>query len=441
MRGISARGFTLIEMALVIMISGLVIGALAEFYRVYQSHQKFTYTVERISAVEQNLAPFQSNQMVIENSIVKKTGRYPCPADPSLDLADPQSGEENCDIVDTLAVGTCTGPGNTGICRVLGRITATGEQLNVLIGAVPYTTLMSGLSKNLETDTQIEGGSASLANSLSYSYALDSWGRKLIYAVPEKLSADIKRSNAKFDAVYGAITVQSEHGLALTDPVGTAQYLVMSAGENGAGAYTQYGTQAWPCSDGSAEEQRNCDNTDAVFVQGLRQLATGADYFDDFILFSSARSTLLWEDVNPDDPSKGIYNANTGRVGIGMNNPTYMLDVATTAGNNGGVFAERYFATKELCSDDGSNLEVKAANNEWRPCLKPAVFGGYDYTGHCYPSDATSLGIMTGIGWNRVLCTQMQKPKIQLPARCPAGQLLRGINAAGGMVCETPVIP
>lgn len=214
------QGFTLLELAIVMVTAGfLMMGALA-LYRVYLVQKNIDLTYEKIDTLKASISIFSDS-----------TGRYPCPSDPSLPYTDPMFGVENCAAAAALAEGTCTGPGNTGICRVPGRvIDVSGVAEAVYIGAVPFRTIKSGVEKvecinpatRAPTDCSAPGAVELVTNDASFQLssldsALDPWGYQVTYAVTASLTSAVSFNNGR-----GAISVRTEHGDSLVDPDGIA---------------------------------------------------------------------------------------------------------------------------------------------------------------------------------------------------------------------------
>jgi prepilin-type N-terminal cleavage/methylation domain-containing protein len=82
---VSCRGFTLIEMAIVIMIIGLLVASLMPLYGLYQKQQEISNTEVNVTVAISAIGTFRSLH-----------GRYPCPASLTQDRNDPLYGREDC---------------------------------------------------------------------------------------------------------------------------------------------------------------------------------------------------------------------------------------------------------------------------------------------------------------------------------------------------------
>jgi prepilin-type N-terminal cleavage/methylation domain-containing protein len=161
-------GFTLVEMAIVILIMGILLVPILEAYSHYIKEKRIEDTRENIAAVTSGISGFQDVQ-----------ARLPCPADATLAPGAANFGKEfdvNCNpaAIGLTAAGMCTA-GN-GICLVAGQRNlggaagATDANELVLIGAVPIVSMRDqGVSER-----------TAVAN--------DAWGRKLTYAVTASLT-------------------------------------------------------------------------------------------------------------------------------------------------------------------------------------------------------------------------------------------------------------
>ncbi len=416
-----SEGFTLIEMALVIIISGLLLAAGLESYKVYNNDQARKTTLENIQTVNSAIALFHAVY-----------DRYPCPADITLPLGDPDYGREtNCDPrpVNPVA-GTCF----EGVCRADGRDAdndATTED-TILIGGVPLVTLQ-------DADLVLTG-IQNVWLGLSSREILDGYGRKLTYAVTERLVTE-----PTFNETLGAIKIEDEYGESLVNPEGSVHYVVVSHGDNGRGAYSEGGQLVGndctasglplplpappgpPVSSGNTIEYENCNNDD-LFVSALRATVEGNSYNDDIVNFQMFVGNDLWSYVpgNPDVPGS-IYNLNPGNVGIGVIDPDSKLEVI------GDIQADEVLAG-EICDSTGND------------CFPSSIIGG---TGNPVqdtdPLTEELIGkkgmecdgankAMTGIANGRPICESVLPDTII--GTCPPGKFMIGVSSLGNVVCE-----
>lgn len=224
-------GFTLIELSMVMIIIGLLAVAGLQAYGLYSKRQQIETTSDNIKAVQAALQKYQDDH-----------GFYPCPADPT----------------DKLGHATnCADPAPPGIKVVTA---ANGQK--VRIGAVPLV--------DLDRTTKIA----------SAWQAQDGWKHRLTYAVTESMAIN----EMLFHAGNGGITVkEGDNG---ADTVSNVNIVVLSHGEDGAGAYTSDGVLVSACPTNSKDAE-NC-NGDDIFLSAKRSYALGTNYNDDYIDFNTA---------------------------------------------------------------------------------------------------------------------------------------------------------
>lgn len=264
-----ARGFTLIEIAVVIAILAIFIAMAASLTRGLTAGQKRSTTATRIATVDAALAQF-----------VTQNKRLPCPANGTLASADVNAGVEG------------------------GRLAATGCTGNQQNGVVPWRAL--GIA---EID------------------ATDGWDRRLTYRVFPLLAADNMMDITKCDpagtaavAAGGAcvtpcstavtctspsnflnskgLKVRNLAGVLLMDPtvapfIGAA-YVVVSHGESGGGGYLNSGVLGASSVGDGTEEMKNYASAQYVpatsyYVDDGIADAAGVNHFDDIV----SRPTIM----------------------------------------------------------------------------------------------------------------------------------------------------
>ncbi len=371
-------GFTLIELSIVLVISGLVTVIIfdALHYKAVQENRQATLT-----AMDTLDAAF--------TEFVGTYGYYPCPSDITLRPNDPNYGKSQA--------------GCAGAVVVAGKEGHNGNAPdNVYIGGVPFVTMAPKL-----TYTKLSAFSTQ-----------DGWGRRIAYAVTGKLTA-----SATYDPTMGAIDVVDENKVSVLNVPNTAHMVLISYGDDGRGAYTGAGTLVKPCgvsitarpppppAGTTAEnELENCDNTDARFLDGLRNLSEWS-YNDDIVRFSSIQVTGLWQVNGTVGSFNQVVNANLGNVGIGTDNPAAPLDVA------GKVSAAQVLAAG-YCDQTGAN------------CLPPVKLGGNDATMNCPAGQA-----VVSIELNKVNCAPVFPAAIA--TACPPGQYMNAVSNLGNVKCIT----
>ena len=145
----SQSGFTLVEMAISIMIIGLILGAGAGLYSQYITQKAIDTTSANIVSATNQLEEFQA-----------RWGRLPCPAPLNVARTDATYGTENCAAV-AAGAGTCVG----GICverSVRTDAGLTGDERLVLVGAIPFRTIQ------VEEDKTFDGYNDRMVYAVSY---------------------------------------------------------------------------------------------------------------------------------------------------------------------------------------------------------------------------------------------------------------------------------
>jgi len=274
-----AAGFTLIEIAVVIVVLSLLLAMMAGIATAMLGQQRREATRQRLAGVETAIALFVSQHK-----------RLPCPADGRLPSDNSDAGLEK-----RLAGGAC---------QVLA-----GTANSQTHGVVPWRTL--GLAEPDVTD---------------------GWGNRLTYRVAPELVAtdamDFTACDPGADASGGPLgactspcpsgtwpsgcsnprRVTADKGLKVrtlagtlvmnpVDPSTGAAYVAISHGENGQGAYNSQGVlQSGATASGTIEAANNAANVAFVhaasttladadaFVDDFPRYGAGTDHFDDFVL-------------------------------------------------------------------------------------------------------------------------------------------------------------
>lgn len=328
-RASNAGGFTLVELAIVTLISGILFIPLFQMYVTYHKHQ----------LIEQTRDNVQTTQSLISSLL----DRYPCPADPELPLSDPNYGKEQC---------TAGG----GVKEVAGARTPAET---VLIGAVPIRDIKEYASGLLTDDV-----------------AFDAWGNKLLYAVTKSQTDGTTYSSDKgqIDAVNEFNTPSNHSPTAGFNK--DASFVILSHGENRRGAYNQSGTLISPCGT-TIREDENCNN-DSTFMSALGFYeGDSPDYFDDIAYFSSKTDNSLWDNVS--STSGNIYNKNKKNVGIKQPNPTQKLDV------NGRIISTGNTKAVKICdyNQPAKCFDIEKISGSGMSCntggiMKGITLGGAD---------------------------------------------------------------
>jgi prepilin-type N-terminal cleavage/methylation domain-containing protein len=362
-RSMSVRGFTLVELSIVLIIVGIVMVPLLQLYQTYLVDQKMRMTRENVHAAVTALSTFSPV-------------RLPCPSDRSVAPGNANYGVGVCNLA---IIPNCTGALNQGICKTNGSRNADG------VGGID-TIIIGGVPLKTEAGASIKG--------MKGTTTLDAWNRRLTYAVAFNL-VDPAKTDGKNDFKLGVIEAINEN----LDPTagvsvpGDAQYVVLSHGFDGAGAFEYSGALHAPCSAVGVDQRENCDN-DFRFMQGLGVYeAAGNDYFDDHAYFYIEASGDLWY-ILPDaanNPSDHINNLNTDNVGIRTTAPAVKLDV------NGDITAPTVRANR-ICNKAGTDCFLTTFFSGPKTCPAGEVLVGYSGGNPtCEKVDLNPYGAFPGV--------------------------------------------
>lgn len=372
------QGFTLVDVAIALMVIGLLVAPLAHTYNLHKKEIGRENTLLSINDTRGAIDQFYFNN-----------DRYPCPADPTLNTTNANYGLEDC---------TGTNPNIT--------VAPVGAG-NVFIGAVPFQTL------NLNTEQ-----------------TLDAWSNKVNYAVTQAMTVPQPWA----PGTAGLITIQKLNTLVANNQcnvppvpatVTNVHFALYSAGSSRNGAFNAEGQQAVACpAAGSTLDEENCNN-DAVFThpECIAGEVAGANFYDDLFLMDNDTitntPTKMWDTgTDPEDVGFG-----TGSY-LGLNNPDPQgeLDVI------GNIRAE---------SDptDPTKLGQAQASDYCDPtgtdCFQATLITGNDPSMQCNNNNG-----MYGIGSSAAKCSDML-PSMTAQG-CPSGQYISEITAGGTIVCATP---
>ncbi len=226
-------GFTLIEMAIVITIVGIMIAGFTTGFVLYLDQAKTNVTDERIEKIREAV-----------NIYLEINGKLPCVARLSNQIDAGGFGKE-------IKSGDCSDSG-------VPNGTFQDTTFSVRIGAVPVRSL------NIPDE-----------------YMFDGWGNRFLYAVQEQLATD-----GQYDGI-GQITVVDSASNIVTN---SAHFVILSVGEDGAGGYNKNGKRVGPCADDTKLDGENCDE-DGRFRSTLLFADTDANtHFDDIIYYQSQTS-------------------------------------------------------------------------------------------------------------------------------------------------------
>lgn len=343
------RGFTLIEMAIVITVIGLLMTAFTAYWQVFKAQHERDLNIISASQINSAIAKYYGRH-----------GFYPCPAGPAFPLGDLNRGVEmrytaggdlpaGATAVNGVVYGRCmpANSGNQETDLVSGVARVNGHRVNPSTGLIANVITTQSLpTKNMAANTAetsvFIGAVPYVTLGLPEKYTYDAYGMKFTYAV----SASVTHNNT-FNALDLNVTVQKFNynyigpGKTFTSQNFSVLYTAFSSGRDRLGAYSSNGTVANPCpavdeTSDAYSRNENCDG-DALFVStgdASRNLSYNAasptHYFDDVISSLEKTSSSTW-DLTP-NTANDIRSVNVGNIGIGANpNSKIKLDVNGSA--------------------------------------------------------------------------------------------------------------
>jgi type II secretory pathway pseudopilin PulG len=266
---------TLLEVAIGMIILGLLVTALLPFYKIYRVEKVHMATTGNIADVRRALT-----QYALVN------GGYPRPAQRNIVYTNANFGVEFSGAISNCVIN------DPNVCRLTGIADKAGPAGNdpVLRGDVPFSTL-----------------------GLPYTSGVDGYGNRLTYSVSEYMTTG---SAVTFLDSNGVIRVQDESGNSTWDALrnevtNRAHFAIVSHGRNGAGAYTRSGTLRAACNTADANlgrDRENCD-LDAIYtnnfvvytrpdgVQDFNRVQSdvlAATYYDDYVSYSEVLVQGTW---------------------------------------------------------------------------------------------------------------------------------------------------
>lgn len=407
------KGFTLVELALVLIFAGFVGLTIASFFQLFNINQRQQETIDNARLAQVALREYYN-----------LTGVFPCPADPALNQGDPNYGVSQCrNYVDpAFNPDACINLPSPNIsCSNIGSRDVDGNGANdlVMMGVLPFRTIDSIVASTPFSEAE----------------RMDGFGAIFSYAVTESMTNTVLFSPAnRAPQANGAIRVIDENDIVLTDPADSAQYVLFSHGDNSRGGYAISGQQIDNCNvtliDGSQGipppgssvaggaldiEIENCDFNDAIFVQGIRSLSNNSSYFDDTLLYGVQGFEPLWRRSLSSPPGEtNLFNTNQGNVGVGTNNPTHQLHIA------GDLTVDESAISDNFCNELDDTT-----------CIDPEALGG---VGSTCPNGQAAYAI----GNNQIQCRDVNwtvPNQSCAPLSDGTPTFLRGFSNLGTIVC------
>ena len=395
-------GFTLIEMAIVMMIFGIAVMAGLKLYDNYVTQNKVVTTGASISLTSRAVSDFRA-----------RFGRYPCPA--SL-----------------TAVRGASDYGREGDCNPDGKArdnVTPGDEApadNASAGTFADGFFVEQSARMVDTDNDdvpdtrplVVRGSVPFRDlNLPEDYAYDGNGYRLDYAVTQRLAVQ-----DTFNPQHGGISIVDTQATpqSLLEVADSGLFVILSHGDDGAGAFSRQGVLVQACPVGGDIEKDNCDysSSEARYVHITRQTPNNATHFDDQMAYYSGTEDSLWA-VSETDPADIILRQD-GRVGVNIKITSGVLPEDSLA-VNGVIRATSDYRAQQICDQNGND------------CFTPDVIGGLRSDGG--GMECPSGQYMQGIDTAAPECVNIP---VVSDLRCPAGQIMIGMDTNGTLKCSDP---
>ncbi len=249
-------GFTLLEMAIVLMIIGILLGALVPTLSAQMESQHINETRKQMDEIQQSLIGY---------AIVN--GRLPCPAQSDLVTGTDSNAGIEAVTGTTCACKTSSGSGKTIADMSASKVACTDT---TVAGVLPWATL--GINEG------------------------DAWDHRFTYRVAIRFADQIAAANygctPTTNPIYSSFALCSP-GIpdVLTAAVGgnnvatDVPLVVVSHGKNGYGAYLSSGSVL--ATSSNADEAENSDNDDKFVSHDLSESG-----FDDLVVWLSPNILL-----------------------------------------------------------------------------------------------------------------------------------------------------
>lgn len=403
------RGFSLIDVAVVMAIVGVLLAGFLATYKMYQATRATTITEENFMAAQDALGAY-----------VSFNNKYPVPSPFGLREKTSTGSTEYGESGDASAAVTCNNSNASGkLCKGAG----IGAGNEVLVGVLPFAEI-----------------------NLPEAQARDGYGRLFTYAVGAALTAnngaeptyegDPPIPTYKKHVCVKVQSLDDEGGFSTSgcDSDSARTIALVSHGSDGVGAWLPSGVQYIPCGDPDDESQNENCNFDGTFEQSMRVTTledSGGDEYDfqSPILVRGAGpnknddsiQTEIRQDANywamtqgaGGNPDK-VASRHNYRVGIGVDNPKSAVDV------NGNLQANQGILTEQVCDEKtGTCFELEA------------LLGEKD------EMDCGELGLVTAIKNNKTECVHAAQPNVH----CETDEIVTGFGPNGEPVCTELVAP
>jgi prepilin-type N-terminal cleavage/methylation domain-containing protein len=329
-------GFSLLEVAIGMLILGLLLTPFLRQYNIEQKQKRIALTKERLNLVEQALVKYAIRE-----------GHYPIPSDPSIAPRTAGFGQS----VALGGIGNCAG-NDVDVCRTVGArplpvdlnldgvadlVDTTGDGFPDLAGMdLSYGPDVLGPDIDGDgfpdpdgiadpdgvQDTVLIGSIPFAELQILEKFIADPYGGRITYAVSEYMT-DTVFVGPDDSGVIGIINTRA--GLPSEASYTNAHFVVVSHGQDRKGTQSMDGGLVANCGAGHVDDE-NCDN-DGVFTENAslsagsltsyerqQSLVVGANYFDDRLRATQTLRGGRWAQELGTD---ALRSNSTGNILIG----------------------------------------------------------------------------------------------------------------------------
>jgi prepilin-type N-terminal cleavage/methylation domain-containing protein len=237
-------GFTLVELAIVLLVTGILMAAYLDASRLWLETRRHDVTMARMRLIQDAMTHYFSRNTA-----------YPCPAAPVSNPSD-DLPYEDC---------TTLSPAQIQQAKKQGIAFINYNNRQIIEGAVPFRLL------NIPRES-----------------ALDGWDHQFTYAITARLTR-----HATFNANLGGIGIIDENNESLTTPPASALWALVSHGPDGSGAWYN-GSEATSCPP-ARRETLNCHH-EGRFAVAPVSFADSEHFYDDIVFYRT------WVDYLPTPP-------------------------------------------------------------------------------------------------------------------------------------------
>lgn len=415
------RGLSLIEIAIAVVVLGVI--SVPFFQQLHIEKQQIDYRKTRGALVNIRNA--------INQHYATGANEYPCPASLVAEEGDGNFGISiTCDPLSNVRL--CTDPSwrtaGGGICLTNGTNPS-------IIGAVPFATL------KMKADD-----------------ILDVWGHKILYMVSARQTSD-----ATFSLNGGSVVAMSVDDPSspsadgVPDPLPLLyDFVLVSHGRTGAGAYTKDGNQTQDCpSPIEGVEHENCDLDNRVVLHvnptntraAAQTLVRGVNFYDDITEAQQTLPEQTWfQHVdNTAYANNDFLLTLATQVGIGVRAPQARLHVDGSIYVDSGVVTGGQIESEEYCVQNDTNND---GNPDEEHCMEPELITGASNRMTCTDGPMPGDQIVMRLALNRVYCNatdqnlssgtqariRMTVPLPDTTPGCISGRYI-GTDAGGNLIC------